>query len=159
MFTVAMVMASATAPTGTVTPAPKDDGNFHFIIDAPVSLGVVLLCLLLRLVNVASPNSPCRQWFIHAWYGCADPKTYISPLLSAFAHDHKDWGHCIGNLSWLVLIMPMVGFLSLTGQDRLPNSRVFLLPTTTTTTPGWWWWWWGGGGGRLRGWGTCPGWF
>ncbi len=80
--------------------------NFKITINAPVVLGIVAVSFVATLLNYITGGFVVKLFF----------STYRSSLLSpftwlrAFTHifGHADWQHFVGNMSYLLLIGPML---------------------------------------------------
>ncbi len=80
--------------------------NFKITINAPVVLGIVAVSFVATLLNYITGGFVVKLLF----------STYRSSLLSpftwlrAFTHifGHADWQHFVGNMSYLLLIGPML---------------------------------------------------
>lgn len=80
--------------------------RFRITFNAPVVLSIVAISFVATLLNYVTGGTSGRLLFM----------TYHSPLLSpmtwirAFAHifGHADWEHLIGNMSYLLLLGPML---------------------------------------------------
>ncbi len=80
--------------------------RFKVVINAPVVLGIVGISFVATLLNYITGGGSNRLLFMtYRW-------TLLSPLtwLRAFTHifGHMDWAHLIGNMSYLLLLGPML---------------------------------------------------
>lgn len=84
------------------------EGRNHFKItlNAPAVLGFVLLCFLATLLGVLSDGRITRMVFMTYHSSLWDPLTYVR----FFTHvlGHANWGHFLGNASYLLLLGPML---------------------------------------------------
>ncbi len=74
--------------------------------NAPVVLSFVFLCLAVLGIGILTGGASTRLLFMTYHSSLANPLTY----LRLFTHvlGHSDWGHFIGNASYLLLLGPMI---------------------------------------------------
>jgi len=80
--------------------------RFHVSFNAPVVLTFVLLCFGATLAGQLTGGLATQQFFMTYRGPLGSPMTY----LRFFTHvlGHADWGHFIGNASYLLLLGPML---------------------------------------------------
>ena len=76
------------------------------IINAPVVLSIVAISFLATLLNYVTNGASTELLFSTYHSALLSPMTW----LRAFTHIfwHVDWGHFIGNMSYLLLLGPML---------------------------------------------------
>ncbi len=91
--------------------------NIKITFNAPVVLGIVVISFAATLLNYVSGGGIGRILF------CTYRSSLVSPMtwVRAFTHifGHADWAHFVGNMSYLLLLGPMLeekyGSKTLTG--------------------------------------------
>jgi len=75
-------------------------------INAPVVLGFVAICFIATLLNYITLGAANKYVFMTYRSSLISPLTYVR----AFAHvfGHADWVHLVGNMSYLLLLGPML---------------------------------------------------
>ena len=84
----------------------KLKSKIHITFNSPVILGFVGVCFVVMLLNYVTRGISNQTFFM----------TYRSPLTSFMTYirllthvlGHADWEHFIGNMSYLLLIGPML---------------------------------------------------
>lgn len=75
-------------------------------INAPVVLGFVLACVLVQVVSTLSGGATTRAFFTAYRGSLASPLTYLRLVTHAFGH--AGWDHLIGNMSYILLLGPLL---------------------------------------------------
>lgn len=74
--------------------------------NAPVTLAMVLLCVIATLLGIITSGKSTQLLFITYHSSLKNPMTYVRFLTHIFGH--ADWRHFIGNTSYLLLLGPML---------------------------------------------------
>ena len=75
-------------------------------INAPVTLAMVLLCVIATLLGIITSGKSTQLLFMTYHSSLKNPMTYVRFLTHIFGH--ADWRHFIGNASYLLLLGPML---------------------------------------------------
>lgn len=75
-------------------------------INAPVVLGFVLVCVLVQVASTLTGGSITRMLFTAYRGPLTDPLTYVRLVTHAFGH--AGWDHLIGNMSYILLLGPLL---------------------------------------------------
>ncbi len=80
--------------------------GIRITINAPVVLGFVGICFLVLLLNILTGGRSGRLLFMTYHSSLLSPLTW----LRAFTHvlGHSGWAHLVGNMSYLLLLGPML---------------------------------------------------
>lgn len=80
--------------------------NITIDFNAPVVLGFSFICLIALLLGMITSGNSTRILFMTYRDSLLNPMTY----LHLFTHvlGHKDWAHFIGNMSYILLLGPML---------------------------------------------------
>ena len=74
--------------------------------NAPVTLGVVIMCFIATLLGVISNGKITQIVFMTYHSSLTNPMTYVIFITHIFGH--SGWSHFIGNASYLLLLGPML---------------------------------------------------
>ena len=74
--------------------------------NAPVTLGVVIMCFIATLLGVISNGKITQIVFMTYHSSLTNPMTYVRFITHIFGH--SGWSHFIGNASYLLLLGPML---------------------------------------------------
>lgn len=80
--------------------------NIKITINAPVVLGFVLICFLVTLAGALTSGRITEMFFMTYHSSLVNPLTYLRLITHIFGHD--GWEHFIGNMSYLLLLGPML---------------------------------------------------
>lgn len=80
--------------------------KFKITFNAPVTLGLVLICFIATLLGMITSGGITQAFFMTYHSSLNNPMTYIRFLTHIFGH--ADWSHFIGNASYLLLLGPML---------------------------------------------------
>lgn len=80
--------------------------KLRITFNAPVTLSFAIICLVVLLINYITNGASNRSLFITYHSALTSPLTYIR----FFTHviGHADWSHYIGNMSYILLLGPML---------------------------------------------------
>lgn len=74
--------------------------------NAPVTLAMVFMCFIATLLGIITSGKSTQLLFMTYHSSLKNPMTYVRFLTHIFGH--ADWGHFIGNASYLLLLGPML---------------------------------------------------
>lgn len=74
-------------------------------INAPVTIGFVLMCLIVLLITQTS-QAILMKYFVTYRSSLMDPFTYIR--LISYIFGHSDWSHFTSNMTFILLLGPMI---------------------------------------------------
>lgn len=74
--------------------------------NSPIILGFAAICLLATLLNYITRGRTNELLFMTYHSPLSKPMTYVRFLLHVFGH--VDWAHFIGNMSYILLLGPML---------------------------------------------------
>lgn len=74
--------------------------------NAPVTLGLVIMCFIATLLGVISNGKVTQIVFMTYHSSLTNPMTYVRFITHIFGH--SGWSHFIGNASYLLLLGPML---------------------------------------------------
>lgn len=75
--------------------------------NAPVSLTFSFLCLLVLILDLVTAGFTTRLLFsVHGTMNAADPLAWVRLVFHVFGH--ANWEHLLGNLSFLLLLGPIL---------------------------------------------------
>lgn len=80
--------------------------KFRITLNAPVILGFVLICFIATLLGIITSGRSTQAVFMTYHSSLKNPMTYIRFLTHIFGH--SGWSHFIGNVSYLLLLGPML---------------------------------------------------
>lgn len=80
--------------------------KFRITLNAPVILGFVLMCFIATLLGMITAGRSTQAVFMTYHSSLRNPMTYIRFLTHVFGH--SGWSHFIGNVSYLLLLGPML---------------------------------------------------
>lgn len=75
-------------------------------INAPVVLGFTLICVVVQIINTITFGASTQALFTFHVSSLSHPLEYFK--LISFAFGHVNWDHCIGNLSYILLLGPLL---------------------------------------------------
>ena len=75
-------------------------------INAPVTLGFVLICFIATLLGTISAGGITQSFFMTYHSSLTSPMTYVRFITHVFGH--SGWSHFIGNAAYLLLLGPML---------------------------------------------------
>lgn len=78
----------------------------HITFNAPVVLSLVAICFIATLLNYITDGVSGRLLFMTYHSSLLSPMTWIRAFTHIFGH--ADWTHLIGNVSYLLLLGPML---------------------------------------------------
>lgn len=78
----------------------------HITINAPVVLGFVLVCVLVQVASTLTGGFVTKAFFTAYHGSLLDPLTYVRLVTHAFGH--AGWDHLIGNMSYILLLGPLL---------------------------------------------------
>ena len=78
----------------------------HITFNAPVVLSLVAICFIATLLNYITAGVSGRLLFMTYHSSLLSPMTWIRAFTHIFGH--ADWTHLIGNVSYLLLLGPML---------------------------------------------------
>lgn len=91
-------------------PFLKGGNNLHrklrITFNAPVTLCFVIICFIATLLGVISNGRITQMAFMTYHSSLTNPMTYIRFITHIFGH--SGWSHFIGNVSYLLLLGPML---------------------------------------------------
>lgn len=101
--------------------------SFHITANAPVVLGFVAVCGLVLMVDVLTGGVSTSAFFVTYRNSLRSPWTYIR----LFTHvlGHAGWAHFIGNMSYLLLLGPML-------EEKYGGKRLLLVIVVTAVVTG-----------------------
>lgn len=74
--------------------------------NSPIVLGFVAICLVATILNYITMGSSNQLLFMTYHSSLSSPMTYLRFLTHVFGHG--DWTHFIGNISYILLLGPML---------------------------------------------------
>lgn len=74
--------------------------------NAPVTLGFVITCFIVMMVNYMTAGTSLHTVFSTYHSSITSPMTYVRLFLHVLGHD--GWEHFIGNMSYILLLGPML---------------------------------------------------
>lgn len=80
--------------------------KFKITMNAPVVLGVVAISFIATLLNYITSGVFGRVLFVTYHSSLLSPLTWVRAFTHIFGH--ADWSHLIGNMSYLLLLGPML---------------------------------------------------
>lgn len=80
--------------------------KFKVTFNAPVILGMVAVCFVVTILNYITFGASGSLLFMTYRAPLSSPMTWIRAFLHVFGH--ADWAHLIGNMSYLLLLGPML---------------------------------------------------
>lgn len=80
--------------------------KFHVTFNSPVVLTFVAICFAATILGIVTKGSTTILLFATYHSSLANPLTYLRFVTHIFGH--ADWGHFIGNASYLLLLGPML---------------------------------------------------
>lgn len=80
--------------------------KFKITMNAPVVLGVVAISFIATLLNYITSGVSGRVLFVTYHSSLLSPLTWVRAFTHIFGH--ADWSHLIGNMSYLLLLGPML---------------------------------------------------
>ena len=80
--------------------------KYRITFNAPVVLGLVAISFIATLLNYLTGGASGRILFMTYHSGLLSPMTWVRAFTHIFGH--ADWAHLIGNMSYLLLLGPML---------------------------------------------------
>lgn len=74
--------------------------------NSPVVLGFVFICVAVQIVSTLTGGASTQAFFTALPGSPADPLTYVRLVSHAFGH--VGWDHLIGNMSYILLLGPLL---------------------------------------------------
>lgn len=84
----------------------RSKGLPRITFNAPVVLGFVLICVVVQVVSTLTGGASTRAFFTAYRGPLTDPLTYFRLVSHAFGH--VGWDHLIANMSYILLLGPML---------------------------------------------------
>lgn len=80
--------------------------KFKIVFNAPVVLGFVAICFIATLLNYITGGASNRALFMTYHSSLLSPLTYVRFFIHVFGH--ASWSHFVGNMSYILLLGPML---------------------------------------------------
>lgn len=80
--------------------------KLRITFNAPVVLSLVAISFLATLLNYITDGASGRMLFMTYHSSLLSPLTWVRAIIHIFGH--ADWSHLIGNMSYLLLLGPML---------------------------------------------------
>lgn len=80
--------------------------RLRITFNAPVTLCIVGISFIATLLNYLTGGEAGQMWFMTYRAPIASPATWLRAFTHIFGHG--DWSHLIGNMSYLLLLGPML---------------------------------------------------
>ena len=80
--------------------------KFRITFNAPVTLIMVFMCFIATLFGTITSGKSTQTLFMTYHSSLNNPMTYVRFITHIFGH--ADWNHFIGNVSYLLLLGPML---------------------------------------------------
>ncbi|MGX8687132.1 MAG: rhomboid family intramembrane serine protease [bacterium] len=80
--------------------------KYRIVLNAPISLGFVFICLAATLMGELTGGVSTRLLFMNYRAPLLDPLTWLRFVTHIFGH--ADWDHFIGNAAYLLLLGPIL---------------------------------------------------
>ena len=74
--------------------------------NSPVALWFVIICVLAMIANIVTLGRSNQMLFMTYHSSLLSPLTYVRFITHVFGH--ADWGHLVGNMSYILLLGPML---------------------------------------------------
>lgn len=75
-------------------------------LNAPVVLGFVLICVVVQIVGTITGGASTQALFMSYRGALTNPLTYVRLVTHSFGH--TGWDHLIGNMSYILLLGPLL---------------------------------------------------
>lgn len=85
---------------------PMNKKKMRVTFNAPVVLSIVAICFAATLLNYITGGASNKLLFMTYHSALLSPLTWIRAFTHIFGH--ADWAHFIGNMSYLLLLGPML---------------------------------------------------
>ena len=85
---------------------PMNKKKLRVTFNAPVVLSIVAICFVATLLNYITGGASNKLLFMTYHSALLSPLTWIRAFTHIFGH--ADWAHFIGNMSYLLLLGPML---------------------------------------------------
>ncbi len=84
----------------------KDKKKLKITINAPVVLGIAAISFISTLLNYLTAGAAGQTFFMTYHSSLLSPMTWVRAFTHIFGH--ADWGHYVANMSYLLLLGPML---------------------------------------------------
>ncbi len=84
----------------------KNEKKLKITFNAPVVLGIVAISFIATLLNYMTAGAVGQALFMTYHSSLLSPVTWIRAFTHIFGH--ADWGHYVANMSYLLLLGPML---------------------------------------------------
>ena len=74
--------------------------------NSPVVLWFVIICVVAMIANIITLGRSYQMLFMTYHSSLLSPLTYVRFITHVFGH--ADWGHLVGNMSYILLLGPML---------------------------------------------------
>lgn len=81
-------------------------GRLRISMNAPVVLGFVFACVAVQVLSSLTGGASTQVFFTCYRGRLSDPLSYVR--LVSFAFGHASWDHLIGNMSYILLLGPLL---------------------------------------------------
>jgi membrane associated rhomboid family serine protease len=92
-------------------------------INAPATLGLSLICLVVFGLDIMIPGTTSSFFTLSPYFDYTSPVSYLTTLSYVFGHG--DTTHLIGNLSFILLLGPVL-------EERYGTKKVLIMMVITT---------------------------
>lgn len=101
--------------------------KFKISYNAPVVLGFVALCFVVTLLNYMTGGTSNEVFFMTYHSSLRSPMTYVRFFTHIFGH--AGWEHYIGNMSYILLLGPML-------EEKYKSSTLLFVMGSTALVTG-----------------------
>lgn len=101
--------------------------NYKITFNSPVILGFAAICFIVMLVNYVTLGASNQLFFMTYHSSLKSPLTYIRLLTHVLGH--ADWEHFIGNMTYILLLGPML-------EEKYGSARVLQVIVITALVTG-----------------------
>lgn len=101
--------------------------KYKITFNAPVTLGFAILCFFAMIANYVTAGASLHTLFSTYHSSITSPMTYIRLFTHVLGHD--GWEHFIGNMSYILLLGPML-------EEKHGSSRMFQVIVITAAITG-----------------------
>ena len=105
---------------------PKGDRmnkkRVRIVLNAPVVLGFSAICLAVTVLGIMTGGQTTWRYFMTYRSSLLDPLTYFRAISYVFGH--SGWSHFLGNISYILLLGPML-------EEKYGSGRIAGVIVTT----------------------------
>lgn len=101
--------------------------NYKITFNSPIILGFVAACFIVMLLNYLTMGTSNQLLFMTYHSSLKSPLTYIRLLTHVLGH--ADWEHFIGNMTYILLLGPML-------EEKYGSVRVLQVIAITALVTG-----------------------